>query len=74
MLLPGLYSGPVLLLSSHRISLRVSTLKPSIIGVETKEGVALSVEGVAQVARWNVASDFYLYSRGPVMRLLYLPR
>ena len=49
----------------RRISLRVMTLTPSIDGVETKEGVAISCNGVAQVvalAEWFVASALYLWS------------
>ena len=36
-------------LLSPRLSLRVMTLTPQINGVETKEGVSVSVNGVAQV-------------------------
>ena len=42
-----------------RISMRMITLTPKISSVETKNGVALSVSGVAQVLNKSIVLEFW---------------
>ena len=42
-----------------RISMRMITLTPKISSVETKNGVALSVSGVAQVLNNSIVLEFW---------------